>query len=364
MLHLPASLREITGLPGEATVQDLLNYLENENNHVLDGLLSSEASLAIAASSMERFSRYQLRIEDQVGVIQYKFCNVNFKDHPDPILVGLIPREHFDAPPTELENLIFWAIIDDRLQEQKLNSRDPSRNCIDWRSLAGGKAIIAEPIDLKLGAADQQVISALFGLTYPCMPSADLPNALVHSAAVVKMDKQPRTYTEIQALLLHEASIVQRPKWRFLSLYRILENAYLANIKDTLIKEYDQDASKAIKSADEKLANEPNQLVSLAEGIDAIAEFEAFNTAMETLIATHNKYIIKLDRAAENEKLYKSQDKYKKAVIRFYKIRCSIAHAGTSSVIYEMFPDANSAILELLPHVEAIALKSLKIVAS
>jgi len=151
------------------------------------------------------------------------------------------------------------------------------------------------------------------------------------------------------------------PKWRCLSLYRILENAYLTNIKKALLLDFDLDAGKAIESAKKKVGSELNQLVYLAEQANLTAEFVAFNDELELLLGQANQFIIKLDKGAEEEDLYKSKEIFKKAVLRFYKLRCSIAHAGTSSVIYEQFPDANAATLALLPAIESIVLKSLHI---
>jgi len=78
-------------------------------------------------------------------------------------------------------------------------------------------------------------------------------------------------------------------------------------------------------------------------------------------MAQSNRYIAAIDKNAEADNYYKSQNVAEKAVLRFYKMRCSIAHAGTSSVIYEQMPDANAATIALLPMVEEIIHKSLNI---
>jgi hypothetical protein len=161
--------------------------------------------------------------------------------------------------------------------------------------------------------------------------------------------------------LLREAATVAYPKWRCLSLYRILENAYLTNIKQTLVAEFDVDAGRALDVAKKKVSSEVMQLVSLAEDADLGGEFLRFNLEVDALIAANNQFITKLDKGAEADPLYGSQELFKKGVLRFYKLRCAIAHAGTSSVIYEQFSDADAAATALLPSIEAIALKSLKI---
>lgn len=362
MANLPKSFCETAGLADNSTVSNLLEQLSAKQNDALDGLLTSEDSQLAVSVSLENLHKYRLRIEDQVGPWQFKFCSVNVGNYSDPVLVGLISDAPIEGLPTELENLVFWALIDVNLpwhQSICIDVADP--HYVDWRSLAKGKAIIAEPSALNLNSTSQQLISALFGLSYPSMPPTPFPGPIISSATSLKIDFQLDRLTAIQSQLLLEASYVQHPKWRFLSFYRILENAYLSNIKEVLLSEFDTDASKAIESAKSKLASEVNQLVHLAERGDITTEFEVFNNEVDGLIAAGNQYTIALDRAAKSESLYSAREPYKKAVLRFYKVRCSIAHAGTSSVIYEQFLDANSAILKLLPLVEAIALKSLKI---
>ncbi|MNY54519.1 hypothetical protein D3C86_1904050 [compost metagenome] len=100
--------------------------------------------------------------------------------------------------------------------------------------------------------------------------------------------------------------------------------------------------------------------MDLAEKSGLTAEFETFGIEVGALMAAGNVFITMLDRSAKADSLY-GQGGFKKAVLLFYKLRCSIAHAGTSSVIFEQFPDSNLAALALLPSIEAIALKSLKI---
>jgi hypothetical protein len=160
--------------------------------------------------------------------------------------------------------------------------------------------------------------------------------------------------------LCFEATTTADPKWRFLSLYRILENAYLSKIKQGLFNEFDGDAERAVAEAGKKLQSEINQLINLMAETGLEPEFVAFNQKFDTLLTANNRYIHALDRSAQSDQNYRA-DIPKKAILRFYKIRCSIAHAGTSSVIYEQLSDAGDAMKALLPDVEAIALKSLAI---
>lgn len=360
-MELPIPVCAIAGLAVGTTPHDLLEHMKAGNLNILDGILLSDESLQSVTKSLESLPNYRLRIEDQLGTYQQKFCRLQVQGFPDPVLVGLIAEDGNEALPTDLENLIFWAIIAPDLNWHHGSRFNGELQVVDWRPLAKGKAIIAEPIGLDMGKDGRQLISALFGLSHSSVSLSAIAPHLASGASRVELNGNLNGFKSIQARLLLEASSVQHPKWRFLSLYRILENAYLENIKLALLDAFDEDASKAVENAKAKLSSEVNQLASLAESADLITEFEAFNVEVDAQILAGNKYVTMLDRSAEKEVLYKAPEAYKKGVQRFYKMRCSIAHAGASSVIYEQFADANVGTLALLPSVEAIALKSLKI---
>ena len=354
---LPEVICSKTGIPVGSDAIELLNFLRDGGGYVLDGLLASELSREAATISLEVFPSYKIRVSKQSGEFQDKYCSVQFEGSPLPVIVGFVSDKPLDAPTTTLENLLFWALLDSDLSWH--TEWDKTDQFIDWRKLAKGKAIIAEPTGF--GDEGRRMLSALFGLDHPDIANGSNSPAVVETSTSIRICANPGNFTTTQARLLYEAATVSHPKWRCLSLYRILENAYLSNIKETLMTEFDQDASKAIENAKKKVASELNQLVALAEKANLTSEFEAFNIEVDALLGAGNLYITKLDKGAEEESLYGAKEVYKKAVLRFYKLRCSIAHAGTSSVIYEQFQDANSAALSLLPSIEAIALKSLKI---
>lgn len=116
-----------------------------------------------------------------------------------------------------------------------------------------------------------------------------------------------RSLSLVQARLLFEAVSTGHPKWRFLSFYQLLENAYLTNIKSVLLQEFDKDAARAVEDAKKKLQSEVNQLVDLMTESRLDAEFEAFNVEFEDLIAAGNQYVIALDRGASTEPLYRRE---------------------------------------------------------
>lgn len=358
MATVPPEVCAALGLAVGASLGELVSH-RAASHDFLDGLLSTDQARADALTALSDRDKYELHLFRQAGRAQERFCRVEIDDCPDAVLVGLISEEPAGYFATDLENLVFWAALSPDLPWHESWREQDGRPISDWRRLAASHAIVATPIGT--GPENLRVLSGLFDLEHPDFwPSLRAPS-LARQATIVKVDTPASKITPIQIRLLREAATVAYPKWRCLSLYRILENAYLTNIKQALFAEFDVDAGRALESAKNKVSSEMMQLVSLAEDAELKTEFQLFNAEIDGLIAANNQFILKLDSGAKSDPLYRSPDIFKKGVLRLYKLRCSIAHAGTSSVIYEQFADADSAATALLPAIEAIALKSLKI---
>lgn len=350
---------DAVGLANGATAVDLLNHLATSGYDFLDGLLSSDQARTYAENELRERDSYSIVVVPQIGALQERFCSIQLDGISEPARIGLLAAEPMRTLPTALENLVFWALVDPALSWHENWDQAQDVYVSSWRAKAQGQAIVALPIGSPPEAL--RLISALFGLKHAELGISLSAPPLLNNATSVNIAASIPNIGLVQTRLVNEAGAVAHPKWRCLALYRILEHGYLSNIKKKLLADFDADASGALGEALEKVANEINQLISLAEEADLRGEFEQFDAMIETLIASGNSFIIKLDRGAKNHTLYRSSDRYKKAVLRFYKLRCAIAHAGTSSVIYEQFSDSDQAATALLPSIETIAMKSLKI---
>jgi hypothetical protein len=351
---------EGAGIPLNTDLPAFITFLRNSTGDLLDGILTSEEGMDAAEASLAQLPSYTLRIVRQQGIIQEKYCRVHFAGTPTPVLVALLGDCAAESYPTDMENLLLWAFAQ---PDSPLSADWQSSNSgpvLGWRKLARGLAVIAEPIPIVADVA--RSIAALFGLEHRDLVVSMIPPPIVAAASNIHFGSPSDALGLVPSRLFFEAVGSGHPKWRFLSFYRILENSYLNNIKKVLLDEFDRDAGRAVEEAKKKLQAEVNQLIDLVTANALAPEFHDFNREFDTLIARGNNFLISIDRAAQNEQLYRA-DVLKKAVVRFYKLRCSIAHAGTSSVIYEQTPDANVAMLELLPSVESIVLKSLRISA-
>ena len=337
---------------------DLISFIEHSGRDPLDGLLVNENARETALVFLEQVSRYSVRVVRQLAPMQQKYCKVQIDGEAAPVLVALM-GDCADALPTDMENLILSAILQEKLNLEDAWGDGPGGRVLNWRGKTAGLAIVAEVLPHKPEVA--RTVAAVFGFEDAGFELFVAPPSITESATNINIGSPTRHFSEVQGRLVFEAASVTHPKWRFLSLYRILENAYLRNIRETLLGDFDKDASKAVDDAKKKLSSEVNQLIDLMKSQQLGAQFIAFNVEFEAQLVQHNRYVTALDKNAETDANYRNQDVAVKAVVRFYKMRCSIAHAGTSSVIYEQLPDANTATIALLPTVEAIAHGSLNI---
>lgn len=349
---------EEAGLPLGATPEVFIECLRTSGHDCLDGLLASDDAKSAALASLAQIGQYDVRVVRQLGNWQEKYCSVHVDGEASAVRVALLGNCQTPAFPTDMENLIFWAIVQPGSVIGSTWFDAAEGRSLEWRKRAQGFAVVAEPLPTKDVVG--RTVAALFGLEDGGFGSAPLISSVFSSATELHIAAPTRALNHVQARLFFEAAATNHPKWRFLSFYRILENAYLTNIKKVLLDEFDKDAGRAVDDAKKKLQSEVNQLVDLMLENQIDTEFSAFNSEFDNLIAKGNQYITALDRAAQGEPMYRAEVS-KKAVLRFYKMRCSIAHAGTSSVIYEQLHDSAGATMALLPFVEAIVLKSFSI---
>jgi hypothetical protein len=141
-------------------------------------------------------------------------------------------------------------------------------------------------------------------------------------------------------------------KYRFLEIYRIMENLFINNIKRKLIEDFDSEPSASLSDAADALKSEITQLCKLAEQHEAC--FEKCLSVLKELKGS-NRFVAALFRRVSQKK-WNSNGQCATGAAMIYQIRCSIVHAGTKDMIYENFDDSEAAVETVLPHVERAAL--------
>lgn len=156
----------------------------------------------------------------------------------------------------------------------------------------------------------------------------------------------------------------KEPALRYLYLYRLFERAYLSDALEKLQREFFSDPKLAIKKVDNIVSNEKNSFLSLIEATSALPYFEQIEqlfAANHATLANRFLYAVKQGAEADNDISY--QEAWKRGCVLAYKVRCSIVHAGKSSPIFESFPDASAACLELNKKLMPAALAFLQLTA-
>jgi hypothetical protein len=154
-----------------------------------------------------------------------------------------------------------------------------------------------------------------------------------------------------------------KAKWRYLSLYRILEHGYLSEVFDTLKAEFFLSPRESLSKAVDSVESELNQFISLADTGTLKDEFGVFFEGFERVKAVPNRFAAAVDRSIRiGGQLKKFKTSWEHGVLVCYKIRSAIVHAGLSSPIFDAYPDGPDCLNALLPSLESIGLKYLKIV--
>ena len=152
-------------------------------------------------------------------------------------------------------------------------------------------------------------------------------------------------YTKLEDFsILNEAISESRIKWRFLLLYRILENGYIRNLLEVIQGNIFFKPKDTLSKATETLANEYSQLTNLVEKNGLTAIFEKIQRATHT---TRNSYLSAIKEKLDQDSRAKNSKPFQKGAYIIYQIRCSIVHAGEMSIFYDKYPDAEAGLHEL-----------------
>lgn len=363
------SLAVLFGQNPESPAQQLFSNIEIEVSNSLDGLLSSAQTRTKLLETLADIPQYRLSIwRPQFDTNTSGFYTVNFEAQSKPAFVGLFcstqPEAHqdpLDTLPDNLEVLTVWALLANLIPVGELQADGTA----PWRNFLRGKGLVALPATIPLAEQDTAIrlVSGLFQLAPDYGATYNTLSGEIQSCNGLAVSKSAMSIGSTALQLLNDAARASAPKWRTLSLYRVLENGYLNSVRDEFLRIFDKQPAKALKNAQESLASEPAQLVALAESKDLKTEFEVFSDIFDGLVdvnsANPNQFALAIDHELRTDKspLFGAQERFKKGISRLYKIRCAIAHAGTASIVYEQFEDADIAADTLRDAIEKIVRK-------
>ena len=170
---------------------------------------------------------------------------------------------------------------------------------------------------------------------------------------VAVKDQSSEDLTQIVLDCLGNSFKTSPLKFRYLEIYRMMEARFLADVKSKLFASFDAEPSAALSEAADALKSEMAQISSLAT--DHPEPFEECWNILNGMKNT-NRFVAALFKRIEKKGLH-SGGKCKSGAALIYQIRCSIVHAGEKDMIFEKYPDGESALSAVICGVERAALR-------
>ena len=252
-----------------------------------------------------------------------------------------VPRQEEtpNPPPTEGEKMLV-----------RLFSRQESM----FTEVSQGGFLLASWIPARLTREIKDTLLASLGAaTEPLMVSLSPP--WQESVDIVLDPSGP--FAQRGALagvkLMKRAFLQKEPRWKFLTLYQVLEHGFLLSILNTLNSQFLMSPIPAIDDATEALKHDLRKFVELIRAHSLNEAFKDLETNFKT-INTSNRFAAALERQWGRQGSQVPSN-HKGAFI-CYKIRCAIVHAG-DALTYDAYVDADAAVISLLGPLEKAVIK-------
>jgi hypothetical protein len=296
----------------------------------------SELLSVAETAAIEEFESFPL----PHGLTQWVFHRINL----GPDIVGQlleVPREEdtLGPPPTAGEKMFV-----------RLFSQDQSV----FEEVRKGGLLLASWTPARLSREVRDTLLASFGVsaTPPAIPSS-IPWA--QSVDIVLDPSSPFLQKGSLAAvkLMNRAFRQTEPRWKFLTLYQVLEHGFLLSILNALNSQFLQHPAQAINDAAEALKNDLTKFVELIKAHSLNSTFDELESNLKSIELT-NRFAAALERQWQKESSRVQGDQ--KGAFICYKIRCSIVHAG-DSLTYEAYTDADAAVILALSCLEKAVIK-------
>jgi hypothetical protein len=288
--------------------------------------------------------------DTSVETLEWRFRKVEFDGLGCAELLEIPDSSNLLLPPTDSEPLLVRAWL---ATDKLVDARNELRRNIavfEWATTATDEL--------------KQVVRSLCGVQTGASPS--LAERIWKPASSIEIRTNSRILRSSDGSLLRqmfaEAATELSLKWRFLSLYRILEHGYIENVFKELSDRFLSEPKEAVKDATTALGSEVEQLIRLVEAHRLRDHFQEVLRINDSLIASNNKFAFLVDREASKKSNY--PEPYKRGVAIYYQIRCAIVHAGSYSVMLDRTPGGDDALVAHLPEIESAVLGFLGIVTT
>lgn len=344
------------GVASSGTVEDLESKLEALAPGYLDIFHSS-------ASKEELLEIARSDCTDQVEIVVPTYSIRTWSYHSltkggaEFARVVHIPANSVELPPTEAEKAIVRAWnLDARVVDAGANETlIGNRIMVLWR--AGESEAVREfnrkaiHALLHLGESELELVCDGYWWQRTTLEFST-------NCRLLSSDPDNKTTLVLFASAVGQVSV----RWRFLSLYRILERGYLSSILTAINRDFMRAPSAAISTAQAGLSNEKSQFLALVDEYNLQPSFVDFQDRVKTLVGAGNRYAAMLNREYGTDDPLKNLsrapgDEYVKGVVLCYKVRCSIVHSGSHYLVLDEFDDADDALISLAIPLENAVMK-------
>lgn len=188
------------------------------------------------------------------------------------------------------------------------------------------------------------------GSSTPAAP----PQWMSHGRFEFEADGLGRHTSMLTGGMLQEVLSETRIKWRFVSLYRIFESAYLVVLKEKITKDFLDRPSQVLSEASAALESELKTFQELVETRQLDAFFESIRVLVDG--DSTNRFLFALKRPRRGKQ---SSTGWRQGVSYIYRMRCAIVHAGQDDIVFDRYADGEAALNIVLNVLESAVLSLL-----
>lgn len=344
-MQIPEHIQALLGTGAEVTEEELVDAAETRGFAETVFGLSGQEFLAAAKTALSARFLFDAHQASR-PVREWKYLELSARGSLECIAT-LVPDATGVKPPTAAAQLLAatWFTEPAVVDNEQLGATVLARAF----ATAGSHGKFAR----RLVEEWEFVCPLVDGVNMPPAWFAKYQIGILDQARVISASNQPLRFQE---LFLGAVSEV-KTKWRFLSIYRVLEHGYLSELFHTLETQFFKAPKESVSAALTALDSELNQFIALANSAGIRGRFETFCDEFEAVKKSGNRFACAIDRSIDmSGQLRSSPVKWQKGVLVFYKIRCAIVHAGLASPMFDAYADGTECLDKLLPTSEAAML--------
>lgn len=218
-----------------------------------------------------------------------------------------------------------------------------------------------------LGVDTRKICSGIFGTTFYRLVDNELMfmNSAEFRKSIFLVDKKYIDEMSISKISLKNSSdrfrfnsfvnsfAINRLKYRYIELFRILENLYIHEQYKYIVNNFLISPKKVVGEVSKNISGEIEQLLHISTIKEMQTAFEKIYQDIDNEVNRGNKFAKAVKEKLTyytNTRNLKMEYQYKKGGAMLYAIRCAIVHSGEIDIVYENFDDGDELLDQLMPN--------------